>query len=244
LLLIFTDNQDATIGVWSDQRQIPIEFDGDLRVRLSVRKIHLKILAWFAVFIGGAVFLAFFWLEYPPAQMERAPSSVIYNDEGELVMVDMSIKDLEVDSVDEGSHEAGMNSRSSPRRSEVVLSAGKPKKLIFDRRQLAGLLGEDVGLRARRVIFHRVAFVRFMKGPARAVQFDLFDDVKLKVRFVPPSLYNTNAGLYSGSIDGDPGGRVRLFVAGESVQGTFETSTRTYRLIDAGTSQHFVIEER
>jgi len=196
------------------------------------------------MFIGGTIFLASTWLGDPHARNERAPSSAIYNDDGELVMVDLSAKDLEHSFDDE--NDDGLESKGGDlsHRSDIVLSAGRPKELIFDRRQLAGLLGEDVGLRGRRVVFHRQVFERFVNTSTRVVQFELFAEVRLKVRFAPSSLYGTNAGLYSGSVDGDVAGKVRLFVSGSSAQGTFETSTQTFRLIDGGSGQHFVIEER
>ncbi len=230
-------------------------------MRPTLRKIHIKILGTFAVFIVCAILFAVIWRGLPQTQKDRAPSSVLYNEDGEIVMVDMSIKDLESrrdmisekggtdedsdrDSGDERGDRPSAENRALPRHGDVVLSSGKPKELIFDRHQLTGLLGEDIGQRARRVVFHRQAFVRFMNTSARTAQFDLFEDVHLKVRFTPPSLYSTNAGLYSGTIDGDPNGKVRLFVAGKSAQGTFETATRTFRLIDGGSGQHFVVEER
>lgn len=209
-------------------------------MRLLPRRVHFKVLLSLAIFLGFAIVLASLWrgLRFGTKAEERAPSSVVYDDEGEEVMADIPLKDIK-NGFDEDLQRSDV---TVVRRNFQVLSNGKPPAVIYDRHEIAALLGSGDGVRARRVVFHRDVFLRLVRSGA--VPFEFFENSRWTARFVPPSAFGTNSGLYSGTIDGEPEGRVRLFISGEKANGTFETPTRVFRLIEGAAGQHYAIEER
>jgi len=168
-----------------------------------------------------------------PKKADRGPSSVIYNDDDELVMEEVGLEDLAEKKTARGN------------RWDAVFSAAPGKKLITHPVELSHLTGSANGVRARAVVFQAAAFNRFVNTATRKVPLDLFDDVRVEVRFGPPPSYGPNTGVFSGAIDSDASARVHFFVSGNSIGGTIETSSRLYRILDGGKpGLHYIVEER
>lgn len=195
-----------------------------------VASVFLPALALAAVgasgfFVGQSLF---------PKPIDRGPSSVIYNDDDEIVMEDTSLQELQERRSSRGGGEG------------KVFSPAPGKKLIVNPVEISHLSGSMQGaLRARAVIFDAQAFHQMVNSNNRKVPLELFDDVRFVVRFGPPPSYGPNDGVFSGSVDSDPSVRVQLFVSENSVGGTIETSNRLYRILNGGgKGLHYVVEER
>lgn len=214
------------------------------------RRFILKLTSYISIFVGIAVLAAVLFnslttdtnQETDSLTGERAPSSVIYDEDGEPVFWDQSLEEIE---------QAGTNDR---RFGGISLHRSKSKDILKHLGPLSIAEAENkTGLpakRARRVLFHygnfKDAVTRMNHSQQRFVLFPLFNDTILRIRLERPSSYSVNTGVYWGQVENDENSRVRLFVEGSSINATIETKGRVYKILaaDGFGPEHVVLEER
>lgn len=74
------------------------------------------------------------------------------------------------------------------------------------------------------------------------VEMAPFEDTRLTVHLQRASNLEVNHGLYVGTVQGHPESQVRLTVMDRSMDGTIRLKNRLFRILDAGSGLHLVVE--
>jgi hypothetical protein len=209
----------------------------------AYQKVYFKIAVFSASFVALAAFTAvlcnFQWNNGSDQQREsehqlnRVPASDEYDENGDIMFSHETIQDLEA----EGRRSFGGVRAPRHRDGNVFDHA-----LSISAADASRISGSNA-IRARRATFDQGVFIRSVKTTARKVKLNLFDNYTVVAELRVPSVYSQNQGIYTGTIDGDPSGQVRLFVEGSKINGTIEAAGHSIRILEAGDGTHLIIEE-
>jgi hypothetical protein len=97
-------------------------------------------------------------------------------------------------------------------------------------------------LRARWVVFHPEPLFEGGAQNERLVRFPLFDNLVLTVLLQAESAYDVNSGLLVGTVEGEPGSRVRLTLTDSHISGSISTRKSQYEILDGGAGLHIILE--